>query len=224
MAGGSPPGAVSRSRRAWRSAGPDADPSTPCAAARSRTRACRIPGRRAEDGEHLPGGFGGERAPEVVPLCQFAAHLSQEPQLLSVLQPFRDGLQPQSVGELHHRPHDALVAGVLAQPGHERAVDLQDTDREAPKIGKRRVTRAKPSGADFKPGALCSSHSVCLVVSHHETDQTPVDGDACIPFWATKKVCFTRPCAFGRGRSRNRPYSLCRSPRQRLLFATGYGL
>ena len=51
--------------------------------------------------------------------------------------------------ELDHRPHDALVAGIVRQPGNERLVDLQRGDRAALQMLQAGIARAEVVGREM---------------------------------------------------------------------------
>ena len=100
--------------------------------------------------EHLLGGMGVQGHAEVVALGGAAAQGAQALGLFLALDPFGDGHQTQGLGDLD----DGLgQAGrvVIGQRGDERAVDLEDVDRELLEVGQRRIPGAEVVDGDAEP-------------------------------------------------------------------------
>src|SRR4051794_14972820 len=78
-------------------------------------------------------------AREVEALAVFRAQLAEARELLLRLDALGDDFHTERLRHAQHGAHDRAVALVLPQPAHERAVDLDDVEREALEISERRV-------------------------------------------------------------------------------------
>ena len=63
--------------------------------------------------------------------------------LLFVLDALGDRFEAERFAEHHHGARELRALVLLGQPADERAVDLQDVDREAVQVGKRRIAHAE---------------------------------------------------------------------------------
>src|SRR4051794_30444319 len=102
--------------------------------------------------------MGGEPR-EQVALGELATELPHPAELLLGLHPLGHHTGTQSAGHLGDRGDDGGVAAVAAQLGHERAVDLEEREREALHVAERRV--AGPEVVEPEPHP--SSSSACSV-------------------------------------------------------------
>ena len=80
---------------------------------------------------------------EVESLCLVTAEGGELGRLIRPLHTFGDGRQTEHAGHVHDRGCDGAIAGVLTESLDERAVDLQDLDRELLEVRERRVTGAE---------------------------------------------------------------------------------
>src|SRR5262245_6894058 len=93
--------------------------------------------------EHRREVWRGLRAGEQVALGPITAEALQPHLLLDGLNAFGDRRQPERAPEADDGVDDGLVLRVLAKPGDEAAVDLEEVDREPLQVGERRVTGAE---------------------------------------------------------------------------------
>src|SRR6185437_7500186 len=109
-----------------------------------------------------------QRRTEVKALVLIAAEGAQEPELIGRLHPFRDHLEPQAVRQGDDRLHDGGI-GLAAELAHERAIDLQLVDREAPQIVDARIAGAEVIDRHHHPHAaqLLENRRRLLRVGHH---------------------------------------------------------
>ena len=83
------------------------------------------------------------RAGEQESLAGDAAELQQLRHLLFVLDALGDRFEAERFAEHHHGARELGPLVLLGQPADEGAVDLQDVDREAMQVGKRRIAHAE---------------------------------------------------------------------------------
>src|SRR3954454_23958699 len=95
----------------------------------------------------------GNSLAEQISLGDVAAQGRQLSDVLRVLDPLRDDLQPERVRQADQRRDDARVAR-LVERGDERAVDLELVDGEPAEVAQRRVARAEVVDADLDAEAL----------------------------------------------------------------------
>src|SRR6185369_4800410 len=91
---------------------------------------------------------------EEVALAELAAKRAQRSQLVDSLDPFRDDLQSECLGELDDRPDEHRAFAVCPEAVDERSIDLEDVDGEAIEIAQRRVASAEV--VDGEPDAVRS--------------------------------------------------------------------
>ena len=96
------------------------------------------PARRVGSQERL-GGIDAHRSREQVPLAQRAAEADEPFGLVGLLDALGNDLEPERPPEIDDRPGDRGPLAGRRDAGDERAVDLQDVDREALEVAQRRV-------------------------------------------------------------------------------------
>ena len=111
---------------------------------------------------------GGDGAAEVVALRVVAVEARDRIEGFLVLDAFSDDLQTEGVGELDGRADDRGAAGIRADAGHERPVELELVDGEVPQVGKGAVAGAvvvdrdstpeQTEGVEHRAGALRVEH------------------------------------------------------------------
>ena len=123
----------------------------------------RSGGRGGSGGEEGGLGGAGGGAAEEVALGPLAAEVAEGGDLVGGLDALGHGGEAEAVGQVDDAPHDGGVAGPAVHPGHERAVHLQQVDREAAQVGQGRVAGAEVVDHDLHPqvpqgGDLADGH------------------------------------------------------------------
>src|SRR5829696_6546093 len=84
---------------------------------------------------------GGDRSGEQEALPEAATELPQHAQLITRLDALGDHVEPECAPDLEHGLHNLAVARAVRDLGHERAVDLEGVEGEAPKAAERGIPR-----------------------------------------------------------------------------------
>src|SRR5215216_3804908 len=95
-----------------------------------------------------------ERLTQVVSLDQVAPDALQVRELRGGLDPLPDNSQAQGVSQAHHRRRGDLLFGVYFQPVDQRAVDLQEIDRQTVEVRKRRIPCPEVVYRELQPQIL----------------------------------------------------------------------
>ena len=124
-------------------------PASPSPTARRGSRGKRTTSVAEVDAAHVLAGqpgdelLGRDRPAEQVALRLVAAVAAEQRLGVGALHALGHGPQPEAAAELDERAHDDGVLVVHGHRHHERLVDLQLGDRQAPEVGQRRVAGAE---------------------------------------------------------------------------------
>src|SRR5215211_4401762 len=93
----------------------------------------------------------GESLAQVVSLDQVEPDALQVRELRGGLDALPDNSQAQGVSQAHHRRRGDFLFGVYFQPVDQRAVDLEEIDRQTVEVRKRRIPRPEVVYRELQP-------------------------------------------------------------------------